>query len=156
MRRTDLGMLAFTTTSPKAQFMCVCGYQDIATNPQSVQMLLSNPPDVSQSSPQPAFDRYLRDLTLTWAANGTRSIQTISLRNSANIISNVTSTASPLSVLNGQWVSAVRNISPGTIQPLQLRFNFNVASTGTYTVQSTWDNGSGGSICTASAVSVTP
>jgi hypothetical protein len=136
--------------------MCVSGYQDIATNPQSVQMLFSNPPDVSQSAPQPAFDRYLRELTLSWPANGTRTVQTISLRNSSNIIWNVTSTGSPLAVLNTEWISTFRNIAPGTIQPLQLRFNYNAAGTGTYTVQTVWDNGSGGSICTAAAVAVTP
>ncbi|HRE28189.1 MAG TPA: hypothetical protein PK954_16230, partial [Anaerolineales bacterium] len=148
--------VAITTTTPKAQFVCVSGFADIATNPQSVQFLFSNPPDVSQSAPQPAIERYLRDLIVTWPANGTRLMQTISLRNSANIIWSATSPSSPLSLGLADWTGTYRNIAPGTIQPMQLRFNFNVAGTGTYTVQTVWDNGAGGGACTAASVSVTP
>jgi hypothetical protein len=152
----DATLVAITSTTPRAKFMCVETYPDVATNPQTIQVLYGNPVDVPQTSPVPALTRWLNYIRVDWPADGTRQLVSISIRNSSNLVWAGINTATPLELSSGSLSSLYRSIPSGAIQPVQVKFNYNVAGTGDYIITAGWDDGAGGSFCYSDPVTITP
>jgi uncharacterized repeat protein (TIGR01451 family) len=95
------------------------------------------------------INRRLVSLTLTWPSGSGRKMTSVNLQGVAIWSGNFNK--SPDTINSGDWsgTSADRTINAGAGKTMQLNFNFPTAGTGTYTLTTVWDNGSGGSLCTA-------
>lgn len=153
---TPSGTVISFPLSPSAEntvdFVCVAGVQDVSTNPNTLQLLYTNPSE-------PAANRRIITLNVTW--NSGRQLNSVSFGNSANVIWNGPPASSPLNIPSTGWSSTNRVVTSTQFKPLQLNFNGPIrptSGTWTYTVVASWDNGAGGSICTSApvVVSLTP
>jgi len=101
--------------------------------------------------------RHLTGVNLTWPQSGGRKVQSLTL--AATTLWSGPSSNNPFQIPSAlNWIAGTdpaRTLSSGTVnQTLQFDFSFAVASSGAYNLTTTWDDGSGGHICTAT-ISVT-
>ncbi|MGQ0602639.1 MAG: TadE/TadG family type IV pilus assembly protein [Anaerolineales bacterium] len=133
-------------------FTCVTGAPDVSTNPNSLQILYTNPSS-------PSLNRRLWTLTVTWPSSSGRQLNTVSFGNSANIIWNGPPANPPtLNIGSGNWTSINRSIVTGTFRPLQINFNGPItpgSGSWTFSVTAAWDDGFGNSVCQSPSVIVT-
>ena len=96
--------------------------------------------------------RHLTILSLTWPPSGGRAIQTVTLQGTT--LWSGSSSNNPFQIPSSglAWTGAARTLSNGTInQNLVLNFNQSVVPSGTYDLTTTWDDGLGGNVCTATS-----
>lgn len=141
------------TQTVNVNFVCVGGSPAPSTNPQYLQFLFSNP------SP-PITNRRLVFLRLDRVppmAGGPNQLNQISFGSASNNVWTGAATNTPIIIGSADWaVGPTRSIVTGTFKFLQLKFNFPVAGTGTYTLVTRWDDGNGGSVCESAPVNTTP
>jgi len=100
-----------------------------------------------------SYARQLTNLSLSWPQSGSRKITSVAL-DTPNIWTG-NSNANPFNVPstspteNFSGTSADRTINPAQSKLMTLNFNFNVVGS-TFTLQTTWDDGGGGRVCTNS------
>jgi Big-like domain-containing protein len=137
------------THTGTVSFVCMNGSDSgFSFTPQDVQFGFTNP----QNPPTP-LTRSLRAVTITWDdQSGTRRLTAVKVGVTV-VWSNAAGVTSPFTINVGDWISPNRTIYPGTSRNVVLSFNAPVKP-GTYTLNpNIWDDGAGGSQCTASPVS---
>jgi len=100
--------------------------------------------------------RRLTGVNLTWPQTGSRAIESVTLGPTATPTTIWTGShkSSPFNIPSGlAWnggTDAARTLANGTTdQTLQFNFSYNVNGTGAYNLTTTWDDGGGGHVCTA-------
>jgi hypothetical protein len=146
-----LGVVSFPVapSTNTGQFVCVAGAQDVSINPNTLQILYTNPNS-------PVLNRRL--VTLSVTSNSGLQVNSVSFGNASNVIWNAGPRALPLTLTNSDWTSVNRSILSGLGRPLQINFNAPItpgSGSWTYTVTAAWDNGTGSSLCTSLPVTVT-
>ncbi len=137
------------TQTGNATFVCVNGAgSPLSFVPTDVQFGFTNP----QNPPAP-LTHALRALTITWD-DQTDTRRLVSVKMGSTVIwSNAGGVTSPFTINVGDWISPNRTINPGTSRSLTLSLSAPAAG-GTYTLNpNMWDDGAGGSQCTAAPVS---
>jgi hypothetical protein len=140
------------TQTVNVNFVCVTGSWAPSTVPQNLQFLFSNP------NP-PSTNRrliYLRVDRVAPMSGGGNQLTSISFGSAGNTIWTGTASTTPIIIGSSDWTGGSRSIVIGTFKFLQLKFNFAVAGTGTYTITTQWDDGNGGSVCQSAPVGATP
>jgi hypothetical protein len=156
----DLAPTVALLQNPAVDFVCVAGAWDPGYTAKLIQFAYSNPAELGTI-------RRLVDLQLEFApsvsATGPYTVSTLIFGGGANIIWNGPQTlaaGTPLHIGPSDWnVSGTgsRTILMGvTNKPLQFFLGYELASSGTYTLTTTWDDGTGTNLCTSAAVHYPP
>ncbi len=143
--------LAITAAANTGSFVCVSGVREVGANANALQVTYTNPA-------APVLNRRLVGLTLTWPGASALQLNAISFGNTQNVIWSGPASPPTLNIGSAQWSGVNRSIVTGTFRPLLLSFNGPItpgSGSWTYTVSTSWDNGQGGSVCTAAPVTVT-
>ncbi len=156
----DLAPTVVMLQNPAVNFTCVSGVWDRGYTAKLLQFAYSNPAELGTI-------RRLVDLQLAFApsvsATGPFTVTNLIFGGGANIIWNGPATVSastPLHIGPSDWnVSGTgsRTILMGvTSKPLQFYLGYELASSGTYTLTTTWDDGTGTNLCTSAEVYYPP
>jgi uncharacterized repeat protein (TIGR01451 family) len=101
--------------------------------------------------------RRLLSLTINWPQGAGRQFLSLSRDGTNTTIWNGLVSTSPLSIPGGghDWTGpeSARTLDPGAAgQVFSFHFNFSVGNSGQFSIDTTWDNGSGGQTCVAKTV----
>jgi uncharacterized repeat protein (TIGR01451 family) len=134
-----------TTISQTANvaFVCVTGVPAPFSGTQDIQYSFTN---------NTGINRRIVEGTLTWPSGSGRKLNSISF--GPDQIWSGNGNHSPLTITSG-WTSGSRTLDASLSKTLKLTFNYALTGTGTYTLVTKWDNGSGGSVCAAPAIQIT-
>ncbi len=134
------------TPQANVAFACVTGAVFPFTGAQDMKFSYSN---------YTGINRRLVSLTMTWPNGSGRKMTSVNLDSPTIWSGNFNQ--SPDTINSGNWsgTSADRTVNTGASKIMQLYFNYPLSGTGTYTLTTVWDNGSGGSLCSALPIVVT-
>jgi hypothetical protein len=144
------------TPAPSVTFICIVGVDGVDDNALSLEFAYSNPVDLNTI-------RRAISLTLEFTprvgATGPFGVTSIAWGSAENVIwagPQTISTTSPLVIGSAGWNSpglGGRSIGLGvTNKPLRFFLGHELANSGTYTLTTTWDDGTGTNLCTSAPV----